>query len=161
MIPGDWFRPTTASDLHTRPLSWNWSDWEIRLRQSSNSEQRPAPQRHLSALFLIVLVNNLTMNAAGSNLVAHVLHEYFGPTAELVGRAMIKSDKLPLRLIAHQSGVSLAKVKRILLVFHQHQLLHVLVHPVRSFVEYQLIPEAVIRMLRYPRYVVAVKNVYV
>lgn len=98
------------------------------------------------------------MAANGPLLVAIVLREHFGTTAELVGKNLVRSGKLSLRQIAVQSGIPMIKVQKCVMVLLQHQLLQVTQSPGHSFLTYRLKQEDVSRMLRYPRYAIVGRN---
>lgn len=93
------------------------------------------------------------MAAAEARLVAVLLREFFGPGVERVGRALLKHGKIPLRGVVQHTQLPLAKVKACLRTLLQHQLLQLINSAPR--LEYRLLRQAVIRILRYPRYAVA------
>ena len=96
--------------------------------------------------------------AAERRLLGLTLREHFGPTTEVIGLALIKAGRLTLRATAAQIRVAPEKVRQCALVLMQHQLL--VPHATRGpLLEYQVLPDSVLRILRYPRYVVVGRNV--
>ncbi|XP_059423533.1 DNA-directed RNA polymerase III subunit RPC3 [Carassius carassius] len=102
------------------------------------------------------------MTAQEVRLCGLLLQEHFGDVVEKVGTHLIRSGVLTLRALAHETKLPLDLVKKSLCVLMQHGMC--------AFgagrrgpagpVEYHIICERILHMLRYPRYIYTAKSLY-
>uniref|UniRef100_A0A673HIT9 DNA-directed RNA polymerase III subunit RPC3 n=1 Tax=Sinocyclocheilus rhinocerous TaxID=307959 RepID=A0A673HIT9_9TELE len=102
------------------------------------------------------------MTAQEVRLCGLLLQEHFGDVVEKVGTHLICSGVLTLRALAHETKLPLDLVKKSLCVLMQHGMC--------AFgagrrgpagpVEYHIICEHILHMLRYPRYIYTAKSLY-
>ncbi|XP_016337699.1 DNA-directed RNA polymerase III subunit RPC3 isoform X2 [Sinocyclocheilus anshuiensis] len=102
------------------------------------------------------------MTAQEVRLCGLLLQEHFGDVVEKVGTHLIRSGVLTLRALAHETKLPLDLVKKSLCVLMQHGMC--------AFgagrrgpagpVEYHIICEHILHMLRYPRYIYTAKSLY-
>ncbi|KAK2588821.1 hypothetical protein KPH14_001693 [Odynerus spinipes] len=97
------------------------------------------------------------MSVIYGKLCSTILAEYFGPIVERVGHDLFEHGSKPLHFIRHSTGLPLAKIKESLCVLIKYGLVNYSQNELR--IEYTLLPERIITMLRYPRYMFFVKNV--
>ncbi|TSR75299.1 DNA-directed RNA polymerase III subunit RPC3 [Bagarius yarrelli] len=102
------------------------------------------------------------MTAQEVRLCSLLLKEHFGEVVEKVGVHLLRSGTLNLRALAHETMTSLDLVKKCLCVLVQHGMSKF--GPGRRGptgpVEYQIICERILYMLRYPRYIYTAKSLY-
>lgn len=91
-----------------------------------------------------------------------LLREHFGEVVEKVGTHLLRSGAQNLRIILHETGLSLKLVKKSLCVLVQHGLCRF--NPGRkgpgSPAEYHTSSNLILRILRYPRYIYTAKALY-
>lgn len=91
-----------------------------------------------------------------------LLREHFGEVVEKVGTHLLRSGAQNLRIIIHETGISLDQVKKSLCVLVQHG---VCVFSsgrkgAGSPTEYRTSCDRILRILRYPRYIYTAKTLY-
>lgn len=91
-----------------------------------------------------------------------LLQEHFGDVVEKVGTRLIRSGVLTLRALAHETKLPLDLVKKSLCVLMQHGmcLFGAGRRGPAGPVEYRIICEHILHMLRYPRYIYTAKSLY-
>ncbi|XP_059196039.1 DNA-directed RNA polymerase III subunit RPC3 [Centropristis striata] len=102
------------------------------------------------------------MTAQEVRLCGLLLREHFGDVVERVGTHLLRSGAQNLRVIIHETGISLDLVKKSLCVLVQHGAC--VFSSGRkgpgSPAEYQTGCEQILRILRYPRYIYTAKTLY-
>ncbi|KAF7238366.1 DNA-directed RNA polymerase III subunit RPC3 [Varanus komodoensis] len=99
------------------------------------------------------------MTQAEIKLSSLLLCEHFGEIVEKIGTHLIRMGSQPLRMIAHDTGMSLDQVRKALCVLIQHNLVTFQLQK-RGLVEYEAQCSQVLRILRYPRYIYTAKTLY-
>ncbi|XP_054840558.1 DNA-directed RNA polymerase III subunit RPC3 isoform X1 [Eublepharis macularius] len=99
------------------------------------------------------------MTQAEIKLSSLLLCEHFGEIVEKIGTHLIRMGSQPLRMIAHDTGMSLDQVRKALCVLIQHNLVTYQLQK-RGLVEYEAQCSRVLRILRYPRYIYTAKTLY-
>ncbi|CAI5797837.1 DNA-directed RNA polymerase III subunit RPC3 [Podarcis lilfordi] len=99
------------------------------------------------------------MTQAEIKLSSLLLSEHFGEIVEKIGTHLIRMGSQPLRMIAHDTGMSLDQVRKALCVLIQHNLVTYELQK-RGLVEYEAQCSRVLRILRYPRYIYTAKTLY-
>ncbi|XP_061462884.1 DNA-directed RNA polymerase III subunit RPC3 isoform X2 [Rhineura floridana] len=99
------------------------------------------------------------MTQAEIKLSSLLLREHFGEIVEKIGTHLIRMGGQPLRMIAHDTGMSLDQVRKALCVLIQHNLVKYELQK-RGLVEYEAQCSRVLRILRYPRYIYTAKTLY-
>ncbi|XP_053226099.1 DNA-directed RNA polymerase III subunit RPC3 isoform X3 [Podarcis raffonei] len=99
------------------------------------------------------------MTQAEIKLSSLLLSEHFGDIVEKIGTHLIRMGSQPLRMIAHDTGMSLDQVRKALCVLIQHNLVTYELQK-RGLVEYEAQCSRVLRILRYPRYIYTAKTLY-
>ncbi|XP_077182870.1 DNA-directed RNA polymerase III subunit RPC3 [Paroedura picta] len=99
------------------------------------------------------------MTQAEIKLCSLLLCEHFGEIVEKIGTHLIRTGSQPLRMIAHDMGMSLDQVRKALCVLIQHNLVTYQLQK-RGLVEYEAQCSRVLRILRYPRYIYTAKTLY-
>ncbi|XP_062847804.1 DNA-directed RNA polymerase III subunit RPC3 [Trichomycterus rosablanca] len=102
------------------------------------------------------------MTAQEVRLCSLLLREHFGEVVEKVGVHLLRSGALNLRVLAHETSLSLDLVKKSLCVLLQHGMCAY--GPGRRGpggpTEYRTKCERILYMLRYPRYIYTAKSLY-
>uniref|UniRef100_A0ACB8G7Y9 DNA-directed RNA polymerase III subunit RPC3 n=1 Tax=Sphaerodactylus townsendi TaxID=933632 RepID=A0ACB8G7Y9_9SAUR len=99
------------------------------------------------------------MTQAEIKLSSLLLCEHFGEIVEKIGTHLIRMGSQPLRMMAHDTGMSLDQVRKALCVLIQHNLVTYQLQK-RGLVEYEAQCSRVLRILRYPRYIYTAKTLY-
>ncbi|XP_060109041.1 DNA-directed RNA polymerase III subunit RPC3 [Heteronotia binoei] len=99
------------------------------------------------------------MTQAEIKLCSLLLCEHFGEIVEKIGTHLIRTGNQPLRMFAHDTGMSLDQVRKALCVLIQHNLVTYQLQK-RGLVEYEAQCSRVLRILRYPRYIYTAKTLY-
>lgn len=102
------------------------------------------------------------MTAQEVRLSGLLLQEHFGDVVEKVGTRLIRSGVLTLRALAYETKLPLDLVKKSLCVLMQHGmcLFGAGRRGPAGPVEYRIICERILHMLRYPRYIYTAKSLY-
>uniref|UniRef100_UPI0037E7BCC9 DNA-directed RNA polymerase III subunit RPC3 n=1 Tax=Semicossyphus pulcher TaxID=241346 RepID=UPI0037E7BCC9 len=102
------------------------------------------------------------MTAQEVRLCGLLLREHFGEVVEKVGTHLLRGGAQNLRIIIHETGISLDLVKKSLCVLVQHGAC--VFSPGRkgpgSPTEYRTSCDQILRILRYPRYIYTAKTLY-
>ncbi|KZC06816.1 PREDICTED: DNA-directed RNA polymerase III subunit RPC3 [Dufourea novaeangliae] len=96
------------------------------------------------------------MSLVCRKLCSSILLEHFGHIVQAVGEDLIKYGPKPLGLIRHSTHLSLAKIKEALCVLIKYDF--VIPRQTERGIEYSLIYEKIIMVLRYPRYMFFAKT---
>ncbi|XP_029307915.1 DNA-directed RNA polymerase III subunit RPC3 [Cottoperca gobio] len=102
------------------------------------------------------------MSAQEVRLCGLLLQEHFGEVVEKVGTHLLKSGAQNLRMLIHETGISLDLVKKSLCVLVQHGAC-VFTSGRKgpgSPTEYRTGCDRILRILRYPRYIYTAKTLY-
>ncbi|XP_020665898.3 DNA-directed RNA polymerase III subunit RPC3 [Pogona vitticeps] len=99
------------------------------------------------------------MSQAEIKLASLLLREHFGEIVEKIGTHLIRMGGQPLRMIAHDTGMSLDQVRKALCVLIQHNMVTYQLQK-RGQVEYEAQGSRVLLVLRYPRYIYTAKTLY-
>ncbi|KAL2746845.1 DNA-directed RNA polymerase III subunit RPC3 [Vespula maculifrons] len=97
------------------------------------------------------------MSLIYSKLCSTILVEHFGPIVQRVGNDLFIHGSRSLHLIRQSTRLPLVKVKESLCTLIKYGLVNYYQNETRT--EYTLLPDKIILMLRYPRYMFFVKNV--
>ncbi|KAK3585328.1 hypothetical protein CHS0354_040277, partial [Potamilus streckersoni] len=88
-----------------------------------------------------------------------LLREQFGVVAEKIGCYLLRKGPCPLRGLVAELGLKLDKVKKILCIFIQHNLVMYEKNK-RGFLEYRMAVEPTLWRCRFPKYIYCAKTLY-
>uniref|UniRef100_A0A2R5LIS0 DNA-directed RNA polymerase III subunit RPC3 n=1 Tax=Ornithodoros turicata TaxID=34597 RepID=A0A2R5LIS0_9ACAR len=88
-----------------------------------------------------------------------VLKEHFGSAVESVGEELLKCQTRNLSQLVKNTGLSLSKVKEALRVLFHHNLVEYKPHA-KGYVEYSIISDRVLHMIRFPCYAYCARTLY-
>lgn len=102
------------------------------------------------------------MTAQEVRLCGLLLREHFGEVVEKVGTHLLRGGAQNLRIIIHETGISLDLIKKSLCVLVQHGVCVVSSgrKGAGSPAEYRTSCDRILRILRYPRYIYTAKTLY-
>ncbi|CAL7945226.1 unnamed protein product [Xylocopa violacea] len=124
---------------------------------ASNDNQRYLRSTSMKAHKKQIAVFCSTAWTSNEKLCSTILSEQFGQIVQCVGEDLFKHGAKPLGLIRHTTHLSIAKIKEALCVLIKYGF--VIHNQTERGVEYSLVYERIIMILRYPRYMFFVKTV--